>query len=315
MLKNKFKQLIRFSHKYLGKEARLLYQYLLIHKISPWSFADDKAYIKFKFLQKFDFPIDLKHPKTFNEKLNWMKLYDRDPLYTKLADKYKVRDYIKDKVGEKYLNPLLGVYQSPNEIKWDRLPNQFVLKVNQGCKFNIICKDKSQLNIPIAEEKLVIWLKDNGYFHAREWPYKNISPCFICEPYLEGDPEWGLLDYKFFCFNGKPIYVAVDFNRFTYHTQFFYDLNWQRQPFVQGLPTPDLDAPRPEGLDEMIVIASKLSKGFPFIRVDFYNFDQKVLVGELTFHPAGDFKMITPIKYERKLGEWVNLNLVREEYT
>jgi len=122
-----------------------------------------------------------------------------------------------------------------------------------------------------------------------------------------------LLDYKFFCFNGQPKYIAVDFDRFTYHTQFFYDLDWQRQPFVQGLPTPDQDAPQPEGLDEMIELASELSQGFPFIRVDFYNFDHKVFVGELTFHPAADFKMITPIKYEHLLGEMITTWHYNEE--
>ncbi|MHA1279874.1 MAG: ATP-grasp fold amidoligase family protein [Candidatus Helarchaeota archaeon] len=296
--------------KYLGMQARLFYWYKIIHQIAPWTFIDDKAYIKYKFLQKFGFPINLKNPKTFNEKLNWMKLYDRDPFYTKIADKYLVREYITEKVGVEYLNPLLGVYKSPEEIDWSKLPDQFVLKVNQGCKFNILCKDKHKLDIPNNIQKLRLWIKDNGYNHAREWPYKNIPPRIICEPFLEGAPEWGLLDYKFFCFNGEPIYVAVDFDRFTYHTQFFYDMHWQRQPFVQGLPTPDRDAPKPENLEEMIDIATKLSQGFPFIRVDCYNFNPKVLVGELTFHPAADFKMITPFEYELALGKMIKMKSV-----
>lgn len=305
----KSEKLMNLFTRYLGKKAQLLYRYLLVHKIAPWTFLDDKVFLEYKFLQKVGFPLNLKDPRSFNEKLNWMKLYDRNPLYITLVDKYLVRDYVSDKIGESYLTQLCGVYDSPEDIDWAKLPDKFVLKVNNGCKYNIICKDKDQLDVPSAIEKLNAWVKDNGYKHAREWPYKNVVTKIICEEFLEGDPEWGLLDYKFFCFNGQPVYVAVDFDRFTYHTQFFYDMNWQRQPFVQGLPTPERDAPRPENFEEMVAIATTLAQGFPFIRVDLYNFDHKVYFGELTLHPAADFKMITPEEYEWKLGEMVSLNL------
>jgi len=293
--------------KYFSKKAFLLYRHVLIHKLAPYSFLDDKAFLQYKFLQKIGFSLNLKRPMSFNEKLNWMKLYDRNPFYTLIVDKYLVRDYISQKIGEDYLTPLLGVYDSPEEIDWETLPCKFVLKVNNGCKFNILCYDKSVLDIPAAMEKMSTWLMDNGYFHAREWPYKNVQTKIICEAYLEGDPDWGLLDYKFFCFNGEPVYVAVDFDRFTYHTQFFYDMEWQRQPFVQGLPTAERDAPKPQNFDEMVSLARKLSEGFPFLRVDLYNFAGKVYFGELTLHPAADFKMITPVKYEWLLGEMVTL--------
>lgn len=293
--------------KYFSRKALLLYRHLLIHKIAPYSFMDDKAFLEYKFLQKLGFPLDLRDPKSFNEKLNWMKLYDRDPLYTVIVDKYLVRDYVSEKIGEKYLTQLLGLYDTPDEIDWDSLPDKFALKVNNGCKFNILCKDKAKLDIPSALEKLRVWVKDNGYTHAREWPYKDVKTKILCEEFLEGDSEWGLLDYKFFCFNGEPVYVAVDFDRFTYHTQYFYDLNWQRQPFVQGLPTPDRDAPKPDNFDEMVGLARTLSENFPFLRVDLYNFKDKVYFGELTLHPAADFKMITPEEYEWKLGEMVTL--------
>lgn len=295
------------SNKYFSKKALLLYRYLLIHKVAPYSFLDDKAFLEYKFLQKLGFPINLKNPKSFNEKLNWMKLYDRDPLYTLIVDKYLVRAFVAEKIGEQYLVKLLEVYDSPEEIDWESLPQKFVLKVNNGCKFNILCKDKSRLDTLTAVKKMHTWLNDNGYYHAREWPYRDVKTRIICEEYLEGDPEWGLLDYKFFCFNGEPMYVAVDFDRFTNHTQFFYDMDWQRQLFVQGLPTPDRDAPKPRNFDEMVVLARTLSQGFPFLRVDLYNFDDRIYFGELTLHPAADFKMITPEQYEWQLGEMVTL--------
>ncbi len=284
-----------------------LLRYRIVHRIVPYSFWDDKAYIAYKYLEKFGYPINLKHPQTFNDKLNWLKLYNRNPLYTQLSDKFLVRDYVSQKIGPQYLNKLLGVFNAPEEIDYSSLPDQFVLKVTQGCKFNIINKDAGQLNVEKAQRKLAEWLRVNHYTHAREWPYKDIQPLIICEAYLPGDPDLGLLDYKFFCFNGEPVYVAVDFDRFTYHTQFFYNLAWERQPFVQGFPMPDRDASRPSELDEMVYVARKLSTGIPFCRIDLYNFSHTVLFGEITFYPHGGFQKVLPIKYELELGKLIRL--------
>lgn len=304
-------QNIKSYTKYIKKifelQAWLQLRYRIVHKLAPYSFWDDKAYITFKYLAKFGYRINLKHPQTFNDKLNWLKLYDRNPLYTQLSDKYKVRDYVAQIAGPQYLNNLIAVYNTPQEIDWGSLPNRFVLKVNHGCKFNILCKDKAKLDLPLAINKLERWLPDNGYYHAREWPYKDIQPRILCQEYLYGDPDWGLMDYKFFCFNGEPAYIAVDFDRFTYHTQFFYDLGWKRQPFVQGFPTPERDAPRPPELDEMLHLARKLSAGIPFCRVDLYDFNHTVLFGEITFYPHGGFQKILPAKYELELGKLIKL--------
>lgn len=304
----RLRNILRHPGRYLRSDARRLAWYLLVHRVSPWSLADDKAFLKFKFHQKMGYRLDLREPRTFNEKLNWMKLYDRNPRYTQLADKYRARDYVEARVGAQHLTKLLGVYERVEDIDWDQLPQRFVLKVNQGCKANIICSDKDHLDIELAREKLERWMPENGYFPRREWPYKDIAPRIICEEYLEGDPEWGLLDYKFFCFDGKPAYVAVDFDRFTDHTQYFYDMAWERQPFVHSLPTPDRDAPRPHNLDEMIAVAAELARGLPFIRVDLYSCEDKVLFGELTFHPAGSLKKITPERYDRVLGDLIPLD-------
>lgn len=296
--------------KYVGKQARLYYWFRLTHRLVPWSLVDDKAFLKYKFHQKLGYPLDLRTPRTFNEKLNWIKLHDRRALLTHLADKYRVREYVEERVGEQYLTHLLGVYEHAEQIDWCSLPDQFVLKVNQGCKSNIICSDKRRLDVEVAATKLDRWLGENGYFPRREWPYKDIPPRIVCEEYLEGDPDWGLLDYKFFCFDGTPTFVAVDFDRFSNHTQYFYDMDWQRQPFMHGLPTPDRDAPRPPNLDTMIEVASTLSEGFPFLRVDLYNCDGRVIFGELTFHPAGSLKGITPAQYDRALGDLIDITRI-----
>ncbi len=301
------RSLSNLTKKLFDLEKWYLLRHLIMHRIAPYSFLDDKYYLLLKYYQRIGYHLNLKNPTTFNDKLNWIKLYDRNPFYTILSDKYLVRDYIAQTAGPQYLNTLIAVYNTPQEIDWGRLPDRIVLKVNHGCKFNILCKDKARLDIPQAVSKLETWLADNGYKHAREWPYKNIQPRILCEEYLDGDPQWGLLDYKFFCFNGEPAYIAVDYDRFTYHTQFFYDLNWVRQPFTQELPTPEVDAPRPQKLDEMTRVARLLAKDIPFCRVDFYQFDDRVLVGEITLFPAAGFKKITPIEYEYKLGEMIKL--------
>lgn len=290
-----------------GRKARLLYRYKVVHRLAPWSFADDKAYLSFKFFEKFGRPIDLRQPRTFNEKLNWMKLYDRKPLYTRMADKAAAREYVAERVGDRYLNRLIGVYDDVDDIDWDSLPDRFVMRANQGCKFNIICHDRSALDTAAAEAKLRVWMDDNGYFHVREWPYRDIRPRIVCEEFLDGDPKWGLLDYKFFCFAGEPTFVAVDHDRFSHHSQVFYDMDWNEQPFVHGLPKPDERSPRPGCFDEMIGVARTLAAGHPFVRVDLYDHQGQVVFGELTFHPAGSFKPITPAEYDLELGRLVIL--------
>lgn len=293
--------------KYVSTEAFLYLNYRATHRITPWSLADDKAFLRLKYRQKFDRSLSLRHPTSFNEKLNWMKIYDRRPLYTQLADKYRVRDYVEQEVGSPYLNRLYGVFRTVGEIAWDDLPSQFVLKVNHCSKGNVICPDKDRLDWETAVRRLERGLSENGYFPRREWPYRDIEPVIIAEEFLAGDPNLGLLDYKFFCFGGEPKYVAVDFDRFGHHSQFFYDMQWRRQPFIHGLPTPDHDAPRPEAFDEMRAVATKLAADLPFVRVDLYEHLGGVRFGEMTLHPAGSLKPITPEEYDEILGGLIRL--------
>lgn len=173
------------------------------------NFIPDEIYLKAVFKAETGYPLDLKQPKTYNEKLQWIKLYDRNPRYITLADKFKVRKYIKKNIGEKYLVPLIGVYNSPNEIPWSTLPNRFVLKCNHASGTNIICKNKNKLDIKKASKQLKTWLNYNQYWGAREWCYKDIKPCILCEEFIETSDGNTPDDYKFMCFNGEPRFIPL----------------------------------------------------------------------------------------------------------
>lgn len=255
----------------------------------------DDIFIKiqyFRFLRKFP---DLKNPRTFNEKLQWLKLHDRNPFYTVLVDKYKVREYIAKKIGSQYLIPLLGVWDDPDKIDFDKLPNKFVLKCNHNSGLGMcICKDKTMLNINKVKEDLSKGLRQNYYLTGREWPYKNVNPCIIAEKYIENTDLKELVDYKFYCFNGYVDSVMVCIGRSTGDPRFyFFDKNWNLKRYnLCGKVAPrDFSLERPANMDKMFGIAEVLSKEIeaPFVRVDLYNVDGKIYFGELTFYPDSGF--------------------------
>ena len=255
----------------------------------------DDIFIKiqyFRFLRKFP---DLKNPRTFNEKLQWLKLHDRNPFYTVLVDKYKVREYIAKKIGSQYLIPLLGVWDDPDKIDFDKLPNKFVLKCNHNSGLGMcICKDKTMLNINKVKEDLSKGLRQNYYLTGREWPYKNVNPCIIAEKYIENTDLKDLVDYKFYCFNGYVDSVMVCIGRSTGDPRFyFFDKNWNLKRYnLCGKVAPrDFSLERPANMDKMFGIAEVLSKEIeaPFVRVDLYNVDGKIYFGELTFYPDSGF--------------------------
>lgn len=269
---------------------------------------EKKYYLQTQFKNRTGYNLNLDNPKTFNEKLQWLKLYDHNPLMTICADKYKVRDYVKDKIGEEYLIPLLGVWDNPDEIDFSSLPNQFVLKVNWGIGQNIIVKDKSQLNVRDAKEKLRNWLRpeSNHYYPGLEWSYKNIKPKIICEEYLEqlnGD----LYDYKFLCYNGiaKNLFVVSD--RFRNKYIDFYDVNWERLPFTRVFNNSPKGINKPDNFDKLIQLSEKLAKPFTFVRVDFYSIENKIHFGELTFYPGNGVESFEPIEWDYKLGDLIEL--------
>ena len=225
----------------------------------------DKCYIQLKWLaRRMPYRLNLTNPITFNEKLQWIKLYDHNPLYTELVDKFKVKQYVESMLGSDYVIPLLGSWDKIEDIDWDKLPNQFVIKVNHDCGGQIICKDKSKMNRNEVIRKINNAFKRNYYYDSREWPYKNVVPKIFAEKYMED--EFGeLRDYKFFCFDGevRAMYIASDRLK-TQETCFdFYDVNFNHLPFTQGHPNAEIQPSKPKGFEKMKSLASKLSKGLP----------------------------------------------------
>lgn len=271
-------------------------------------FTSDEAFSKIKYFYRFKKKLNLRNPKTFNEKLQWLKLYNRKDKYTLMVDKYKVREYICDKIGKNYLIPLLGVWDRPSEIDFESLPNQFVLKCNHNSgKGLIICKDKSRLNINKVKRELEVALKEDYYIRSREWPYKNVRRKIICEEYMTDNFHDDLNDYKFFCFNGKVKYIMTGSNRFSNLKITFFDPEWNVAPFKRYNIENDQTIQKPQNLEKMIEIAEILSNGEPFLRVDLYDINNNIYFGELTFYPAGGMKPFEPQEWDLKLGDLINL--------
>lgn len=264
----------------------------------------DKWYLQIMWLNNMGYKIDLKHPKTYNEKLQWLKLYDRNPLYTTLVDKYRVKQYVSDKIGLQFVVPLLAVYNSVNEIDLSTLPNQFVLKCNHDSGSFAICRDKNNFDIESAKRKLDKGLKTDFYKIAREWPYKNVKRCIIAEQYL--DAEDGVLcDYKFFCFNGEPKFMYIGADKADEPTSDFYDMDFNHLPIRMVDPNAAVPPLRPQCFEQMKQIASTLSKGIPHVRVDFYCVNNKIYFGEYTFYHMGGFSEVKPSEWNNRLGEYI----------
>ncbi len=266
----------------------------------------DRMYLKKVYKARIGKKLNLKNPKTFMEKMNWLKLYDRNPLYTIMADKYKAREYIAEKVGEDYLVPLLGVWDSPDEIDFDSLPDQFVLKCNHDNGV-IICKDKIQLDIDKVKKELAARLKRDYYKKLREWPYKNIPRKIICEKFIQNEKGKQLLDFNVFCFNGVPKFIKIG-TKSDVGTlrKDFYDLEWTYLDLSTGEKAGNIFE-KPEFFEEMIEVAKILSREIPHLRVDFLVNEGDLYSGELTFYSAGGFMKMHPEKWNDILGSWIEL--------
>jgi hypothetical protein len=276
----------------------------------------DNIYLKIQYKLHIGKSIDFKNPKTFNEKLQWLKLYDRKPEYTRYVDKYEVRPYISQTIGEEYLIPLLGVYNSVDEIDFDKLPNQFVLKCTHGSHCNIICTNKDELDIEEAKKKLSRWMKKSWFWFGREWPYRNLKPRIICEKFLEDETSNGLIDYKFMCFNGqaKCIFVCSNRNSATGTNIDIYDMDWELIPCEREINTASNSIiSKPTNFDLMVKYAEILAKNIPFVRVDFYEVEKKLYFGEITFFPAAGFERFVPDSYDDLFGSWISLNEVSKK--
>ncbi|MBW9324173.1 glycosyl transferase [Enterococcus casseliflavus] len=263
-------------------------------------------FLKIQYKKVMGKKLNLREPITFNEKLQWLKLYDRRKEYTFLVDKYKVKEIVGAKIGKEYLIPTLGYWSNFELIDFGSLPNQFVLKCTHDSGGVIICKNKKDFNFHEAQKKIDDSFGCNFFYMSREWPYKNVVPKIIAEEFISDN----LSDYKFFCFNGEVKIVLVCRNRYTKEglTEDFFDTDWKHLNMSRKHhPNSTKDICRPEKLDEMINLAEILSENIPFVRVDLYEVDGKVYFGELTFFPASGLEGFVPECWDKTLGEWLIL--------
>ncbi len=272
-------------------------------------FVSDEMYIRMKFRDVMGDRLDLSNPKTFNEKIQWLKLHDRNPEYVKMVDKYHVKKYVAKKIGKEYIIPTLGVWNSFDEIDFDKLPDQFVLKCTHDSGGLVICKDKSKLDIESARKRLNKSLNTDYFMVGREWPYKKVRRRIIAEKYMEDSQIKQLRDYKFFCFDGHVRCYKIDFDRFVYHRANYFDAdgNLMKLGEVVCPPKFDEELQQPRNKELMMQLAEKLSEGIPFVRVDFYEVDEKVYFGELTFYPNSGFGKFVYKENDELLGSWLKL--------
>ncbi len=279
-------------------------------KLGLTNMLSDHRFMQMKYERTFHRQFYIDCPVTFNEKLQWLKLYDRKPEYTIMVDKYKVREYISKKIGEQYLIPLIGVWNSPDEIDFNALPDQFAMKCNHNSGLGMcICTDKSKLDVKKVKKDLKRGLKQDYYLTGREWPYKDVPRKIVAEKFLKGDTG-GLTDYKIHCFNGVPKFVLVCRDRFTKSglTEDFYTPEWNLMTVKRpNIPNAKSPLQKPEKMEEMLALAAKLSENIPFLRVDFYYVEGKIYFSELTFFPASGFAPFEPEEWDRTFGDWLEL--------
>ncbi len=280
----------------------------------------DDEFLKLKFQNEVGYSLNLEEPRSFNEKIQWLKLNDRDPRYCVMVDKYRVREYVSSRIGPEYLIPLLGVWDDPKDIDFEKLPRAFVLKCNHNSgKGMYICRDRSKINRNKVIRDLQNGLSEDYYKKGREWPYRDVPRKIICEQFMteygplkdvetdRGDSE--LRDYKLMCFNGKVKCTLICEDRFSkngLHLS-FYDTDWEEMPFGRATPRIPTKVPRPVHYDTMLELAEVLADGIPFVRVDFYEAGGKIYFGELTFYPGGGFTRFIPEEWDYTLGSWIEL--------
>lgn len=269
----------------------------------------DKIYLKIKYYIRFKKKLNLLNPETYNEKIQWLKLYDRKKIYTTMVDKYEVKNYVANIIGEEYIIPTIGVFNKFDEINFDSLPNQFVIKCTHDSCGLIIVKNKKELDIKKARKKINKCLKNNYFFGGREWPYKNVKPRIIIEPYLEEKKYGELRDYKFFTFSGKVKFMFIASNRQgngdTYFD--FYDEKFNHLDIINGHSNNPTPPEKPLNFNKMIELAEKLSKNIKHVRIDFYEVDGKIYFGEMTFYHWSGFVPFSPEKWDKIIGSYIKI--------
>ena len=299
-------KILQFGIKYLRDPK---YRFLRNADIGIYNGMDDEKFLRIKYRYLMGKELNLDDPQTYNEKLQWLKLYDHNPLYTTMVDKYEAKKYVASLIGQKYIIPTLGVWNRFEEIEFDKLPNQFVLKCTHDSGGIVICRDKSQLDIKKAKKKIEKCLRKNYYYQGREWPYKNVKPRIIAEEYKEDSNSFDLKDYKFFCFDGVPkaLFVATD-RQSSSETKFdFFDAEFRHLDIRNGHPNSSTSIEKPKSFDEMLSLAAVLSKNIPHARIDFYEIDGKPYFGEITLSHWSGMVPFEPEEWDYKFGEWIKL--------
>lgn len=295
------------TFKLIMKDPTRFFQMLADNGLLTW--MPDEMFLKIAYWLKLKKKLNLEEPKAFNEKLQWLKLHDRNPEYTRMVDKYEAKKYVAEKVGELHIIPTIGVWESFDQINFENLPNQFVLKCTHDSGGLVICRNKMKFDKRAARKKIQKCMKKNYYWIGREWPYKNVTPRIIAEKYME-DESGSLIDYKFYCFNGKPEFLYISEGLENHQTAriSFVTMDWKFAPFRRTDYTGFEQIPdKPKHFDRMAYIAGELSKGHPFLRVDLYEIGNDIYFSELTFSPNSGMMPFAPENYDRILGDMIVL--------
>lgn len=295
----------------LTKDGAYWVLYVALRDLKLMHLLNDEQYTKLSYRVRMGKKLNLSHPKLYNEKVQWLKLYDHNPIYTTLVDKYAVKDYVKKKIGEQYIIPTLDVWDSFDSIDFDSLPNQFVLKTTHGGGNTgiVICRDKQKFDKKSAKAIIVRSLKRDAYLVSREWPYKNVPRRIIAEEYMEDKKTGELRDYKFFCFDGEPkvLFVASERQRREEPCFDFFDTDYKHLDLRCSHPLADVPPEKPESFEEMLVLAKKLSEGFPHVRVDLYEINGRPYFGELTLYHWEGLMPFYPESWNEIFGNWLIL--------
>ena len=288
------------------------FRYLLrgIIKKNACFIKSDKIYLDIIYYLRFGKHVNWNNPRTFNEKLQWLKLHNRESIYTKMVDKYEAKKYVANLIGSEHIIPTIDVYDRVEDINWDKLPNQFVLKCTHDSGGVFICRDKTTFDIEATKIKLNKALKKNCFYGNREWPYKNVIPRIICEEYKVDESGYELKDYKWFCFDGEPkaLFIATDRGNSDKETKFdFFDMDFNHLPIKNGHPNAVNAIKKPIGFNKMKELAAILSKGIPHLRVDFYDINGHIYFGELTFFHWSGMMPFEPEEWDYKFGSWIKL--------
>lgn len=303
----KIKKILKSFYTYITDSD---YRFLINEGFGIYKNLGDVEFTKRKFRIRMGYELNLSNPQTFNEKLQWLKLFDHNPAYTKMVDKYEAKKYVEGMIGSQYIIPTLGIWNRPEDINWNSLPNQFVLKVTHDSGGIIICRDKSKLDKKEAIKELKRSLKTDYYSIHREWPYKDVTRRIIAEKYMQDNKSIDLKDYKFYCFNGVPRFLYVSEGLANHKTAkvIFITTDWIRAPFARD----DFQSfsevpPKPKQFDKMMRLARVLAEKHPFLRVDFYEINGNVFFGELTFCPCAGMMHFNPPEYDQIIGDMLIL--------